>query len=125
MIHVHALQHGSFIPQAELQELWGRIVHIEAIKTPRGAAKYAMKEAARVVGYTMKETARHLATHLDRNGGRAVHMSRGFLHGKRVREVESILWAGQQELTWIVEARHDTILGPGCRSIRQLASPPI
>lgn len=87
MIHVHALQHGDYIPQKELQRLWGRIVHIKAIKGAQGAAGYAMKEASRVAGYAMKGTHEALLGHLDLNGGRGCHMSRRYLRGERTRDV--------------------------------------
>lgn len=108
MKHVHALQHGSFVPQKLLQEAWGAIVHIEAIRGARGVANYALKEASRVAGYAVKGTTAQLAEHLALNGGRGCHYSRGYLHGKRLREVEGWLWPGQPELTWIVVDCHES-----------------
>lgn len=102
MRHIHALQHGDYIPQRELQDAWGRIVHIEAIRGAAGAATYAMKEASRVAGYGLKGTREHLAEHLSLNGGRAYHMSRRYLRGARTREVERIVDGVDQRLTWIV-----------------------
>lgn len=102
MRHVHLLQHGDFIPQGVLQEAWGHIVHIEAIKGGRGAAAYAMKEAARVSAYAMKESRADFLAHLDRNGGRACHLSRGYLRGLRTREVEALLWPPDPGLTWFL-----------------------
>lgn len=101
MIHIHALQHGQFIPQAKLQDWWGAIVHIERIRQPKGATRYALKEANRVAGYTLKGSHQAMLAHLDLNGGRVCHYSRGYLHGKRVREVEKLLWPGQPDLTWV------------------------
>lgn len=103
MVHIHALQHGDYIPQRKLQDLWGAIVHIEKVKGSRGAANYAMKEATRVAGYAMKGTHADLLAHLDRNGGRGCHMSRAYLRGRRTREVERLLWPAEEGLTWIVE----------------------
>jgi hypothetical protein len=106
MTHVHGIQHGKQkIPQAALQERWGAIVDIRQIKTP-GAATYAMKEARRVAGYTVKEaTGDHgsLLEHLALNGGRAAHWSRGFLHGMTKREALSDLrsqLSDGEALTW-------------------------
>lgn len=125
MRHVHALQHGQFIPQRKLQDLWGHIVHIERITSPRGAALYSMKEARRVAGYATKNTRQHLLTHLDNNGGRVAHMSRGYLHGLRTREVEKLLWPNQHELTWVLELVPGAIGGPGCRQLAKLANLPL
>lgn len=108
MRHVHALQHGDFIPQRELQRMWGARVDIRAIKSEGGAAKYAMKEARRVAGYAMKGTHRQLLAHLALNGGRGCHMSRGYLHGRRTRDVEKLLWPSEQKLTWVLVDCHET-----------------
>lgn len=109
MVHIHALQHGSYVPQAALQDLWGRIVHVRAIRGARSAAGYAMKEAGRVAGYAMKGTHAQLLDHLDLNGGRGCHLSRGYLRGKRTREVEQLLTQGQETLTWVLVPAVDTI----------------
>lgn len=102
MVHVHALQHGSYVPQRALEALWGRRVDIRAIKGSQRVVNYAMKEAQRVAGYSLKGTHQDLLTHLERNGGRACHYSRGYLRGERLRDVEAKLWPGQEGLTWIV-----------------------
>lgn len=102
MIHVHALQHGEFIPQAELQAMWGAIVDIRRVRGRVGAANYAMKEAAMVAGYAMKNGVAALDEHLDLNGGRGMHMSRGYLRGLRTREVEKLLWPTDPALDWIL-----------------------
>lgn len=102
MVHVHALQHGDYIPQRALQAMWGRRVDIRKVAGAQGAANYAMKEARRVAGYAMKGTHSDLLAHLDRNGGRGCHLSRGYLHGKRTREVEKLLWPTQETLTWVL-----------------------
>lgn len=90
-VHIHGIQHGaSKVPQAELQDTWGSIVDIRAIRQDKAkAVRYLTKEALRVTGYVVKNgTARHsdLEGHLDLNGGRAAHWSRGFLHGLTKRE---------------------------------------
>jgi hypothetical protein len=92
MIHVHALQHGSFIPQRYLQDRWGSIVHISRISDVDSAVKYTTKHAAnRVVRYTLKQAAAELDAHLDLNGGRGIHLSRRYLHGRRSDEVWRLL----------------------------------
>ncbi|HEY9290576.1 MAG TPA: hypothetical protein VIP98_04775 [Microlunatus sp.] len=83
MLHVHALQHGSYVPQSHLQEVWRARVDIRKVETG-GVAQYVTKDALKVAGYVVKgATAEHdgLADHLALNGGRAMHSSRGFLHG--------------------------------------------
>lgn len=84
--HAHLYQHGDFVPQARLQELCARegmgIPYIEAWRGRVGsAATYAMKAAT----YAMKGAADQdgLDEHLDLNGGRILHVSRGFWrHGR-------------------------------------------
>lgn len=102
MIHVHALQHGDFVPQRELAKLWGRRVDVRRIGRPDGASLYSLKEARRVAGYTTKGTAASLAEHLALNGGRAYHLSRRYLRGLRTRDVEAIMDGVDKRLTWIV-----------------------
>lgn len=105
MIHIHGIQWGpAKLPQARLQERWGAIVDVRAVRTP-AAGVYAVKEALTVAGYTVKggTDGATLAAHLDLNGGRAAHWSRGFLHGLTKREalaeVHKSLSEGE-ELTW-------------------------
>jgi hypothetical protein len=109
MRHIHALQHGDYIPQRELQERWQAIVHIERVKGARGAAGYAMKEAARVTHYAVKGTKSNLREHLDLNGGRGYHMSRRYLRGCRTREVEQLLSPSDPNLHWITVPATTTI----------------
>lgn len=121
MRHVHLLQHGNFVPQATLQDRWGAITHITAIRGARRATGYAMKEATRVAAYALKESRADFLAHLDRNGGRPCHHSRGYLHGKRTRDVEAILRGANGDLHWFlvdcteseaeVRARAAVILG--------------
>jgi hypothetical protein len=106
--HAHGLQHGSYVPQALLQERWGdRIVDVRALSRP-GAGVYAVKEALRVSGYVSKGATAGdgtaLLEHLGRNGGRSVHWSRGFLHGNTKREALADLrreLSDGEALTWV------------------------
>lgn len=103
MIHVHALQHGRFVPQAHLQARWGRIVHVSAVRHGTGAERYALKGAAE--RYALKGAGAgpsRLAEHLALNGGRGVHFSRGFLHGKTTPEVEALLRSPEDRFTWVL-----------------------
>lgn len=83
--HLHAIQWGEYTPQERLEELWGgRRVWIEKMK--RDGAGY-MTKAAIVAGYSTKNATQVL----DLNGGRAVHMTRGYLHGLTSRQVRKEL----------------------------------
>lgn len=79
--HAHAVTWGEPMPNKRIQKMWGGR-HIDIRKIPGGKSGYVSK-CRMVSGYTTK----HLDKHLDINGGRAVHMTRGFLHGWKVREV--------------------------------------
>lgn len=93
--HAHALQHGSYIPQAVLQEVSGRIPYISAIKGVHGAAGYAMKEAMRVTGYTTKGTG-NLEAHLELNGGHVYRVTRGYFRGHTQREMRRVAWSSRR-----------------------------
>lgn len=84
MIHVHAIQHGDYVPQDVLQGLWGgRRVDIRAA-TPR-TGEYISKSAKRVAGYISKGGVEDLDHALSLNGGRLHHWSRQFF-GMPIRE---------------------------------------
>lgn len=84
MIHVHAIQIGDYIPQTQLQELWGgRRVDIRSAQPRHG--EYISKTAARVANYVGKSGSDDLDAALDLNGGRLHHWSRGFF-GMPIRE---------------------------------------
>lgn len=84
MIHVHAIQHGDYVPQRDLERLWGgRRVDIRTAAPRHG--EYISKTAARVAGYVGKTAVEHLDDALTLNGGRLHHWSRGFF-GMPVRE---------------------------------------
>lgn len=82
--HVHAHQHGDFLPQRELVELadsvgMGRNTDIRAWHSEGGTGHaYGMKQTA---GYGMKDARsrdRAAARYLEDNGGRLHHHTRGF-----------------------------------------------
>jgi hypothetical protein len=106
MIHVHLLQHGDYLPQRELQAMWGRRVDVRRISDVDGAARYTTKHAARrLASYTMKGATAQLAEHLDLNGGRGVHLSRGYLRGYRSDEVWRLLHPASA-LDWLQVPAH-------------------
>lgn len=84
MVHVHAIQWGDYIPQAQLQELWGgRRVDIRSAQPRHG--EYISKSAGKVASYVSKGGRDDLEAALDLNGGRLHHWSRGFW-GMPIRE---------------------------------------
>lgn len=89
--HLHGVAHGDFVPQRVLADLWGgRRVWIEEVKSD--AIAYTQK-CAKAVGYASKNAMEHLEV----NGGRAVHMSRGYLHGMTAKQVLKLL---STDRTW-------------------------
>jgi hypothetical protein len=97
MRHVNVLQKGDFFSQAELQELWGAIVHISALQSVQKATEYALKEARTVTGYALKEAGKGLEEHLSINGWRLVHLSRGYLGGMTQASVRAGMLAQTEE----------------------------
>lgn len=103
--HLHAVCHGDFVPRKQLSAWWGdRRVWIEKVKSD--AISYTQK-CAKAVGYNSKNA----IGHLDANGGRAVHMSRGFLHGLTSRQVLKLLAA---ERKWQRQSGYSTDIAYGC-----------
>lgn len=84
MIHCHLIQYGDYIPQADLQDLWGgRRVDIRAAQARHG--EYISKSASRVANYVGKGAESDLDEALTLNGGRLHHWSRGFF-GMGIRD---------------------------------------
>lgn len=87
MIHIHAIQHGSFIPQAKLQDRWGAIVDIRRVnKTDGKVANYIAKGGGRVANYMAKSGNTQFREWSNLNGGRPLHWSRGYFHGLGIQE---------------------------------------
>lgn len=108
MIHVHGLQHGDFLPQRYLQDRWGKRVDIRRISDVAGAARYTTKHAARrVSSYAMKGARNELISHLELNGGRGIHLSRGYLRGLRSADVWRLLHPASA-LEWVQVPNHLT-----------------
>lgn len=94
--HAHLMTWGEFVPHHRMMELWGgRICYVTPIEISK--VNYVAK-CLEVAGYTTKNGDRF--EHLRLNGGRAVHMSRGFLHGWTSRQVLKTLGTGG---VWKVE----------------------
>jgi hypothetical protein len=106
MRHVNFLQKGDYVAQAELQRLWGAIVHVSAVHDVEKASEYALKEARTVTGYALKEAGKGLEEHLAINGWRLVHLSRNYLGGMTQAEVrKQFLQQSDEELgQWVRRA---------------------
>jgi len=78
MKHVHAVQWGSFIPWRDLLGWWGARVQIEAADAAVG---YLGKNVIRYVGKGIDGDRDSIEAHMNLNGGRAAHWSRGFFNG--------------------------------------------
>lgn len=105
MVHVHALQWGSFVPQADLQDRWGHIVDIRAVKKSPGAVSNYMAKGAGAVGnYMAKEATTGFLEWRELNGGRPMRWSRGFFHGLGVQDAIKVArgrQAGHKNYTWV------------------------
>lgn len=124
LVHIHGLQHGSYVPQRLLQQRWGARVDVRAIRGARKAAGYALKEAQAVTGYATKGTD-DLAAHLELNGGRGVHLTRGYLRGRTTDEVLSLLAKERGEFTWVLVRQGVTLDEVGlCRRLHAAEIPP-
>lgn len=101
MVHIHALQWGSFIPQADLERLWGARVDIRQVKsTPGDVSAYMTKGASAVTRYMSKGSVSGYSEWRDLNGGRPLHWSSGFLGGLTYRQAAREARAGKREYTW-------------------------
>lgn len=92
MLHAHCIQHGDYIPQAELQATWGQIVDIRAVRSGK-VSGYVLKDAARVAGYALKGQDEGHGTRIAVNGGRPAHWTRAFF-GRRLEEVYAQMQTG-------------------------------
>lgn len=101
--HVHAWQHGSFVPQALLSDLadgvgMGGVVFINRVRSAVGASHYGLKG----LGYGLKSVEEgQAATYLAENGARLTHQSRGYFRGPSgtlpLRTVEDLALSATRE----------------------------
>lgn len=105
MRHAHGIQHGDYIPQALLQDVWGARVDIRAVA--RGSVSgYVLKDAARVSGYSVKGSA-DMGEHLLLNGNRVAHWSRGFFHGRTLDQAFAVACSGgKDDGPWVPARTH-------------------
>lgn len=78
MKHIHAVQWGDFIPWRDLLAWWGARVEIQA---SRDAFDYLGKNIIRYLGKGLDGDRDAIEGHMNLNGGRAAHWSRGFFNG--------------------------------------------
>lgn len=104
MVHIHAIQWGSFVPQGVLQERWGAIADIRAIKSQGTSVAAYMAKGAAVARYMAKGTAQvDYPTVLELNVRRHFRWSRGFFSGRTWEECARLHRRNsstQGELTW-------------------------
>lgn len=79
MKHVHAIQHGRYVPKDLLSASWP--YGYTQIEGAREAVNYLGKGVIRYVAKGIDEGDQELEEHMDINGGRAAHWSRGFFAG--------------------------------------------
>jgi len=93
--HVHALTYGEHMPKERLEQMWGgRFVDIQAASL---LASDYMAKLYRMAGYSTKL----IAETLEMNGGRCLHMTRGYLHGRTAREALQEMSKGEE---WHLES---------------------
>lgn len=79
MKHVHAVQWGpEKIPWEQLLDWWGHRVEVQAA---RAATDYLGKNVVRYLGKGLDGEGQDIEAHMNLNGGRAAHWSRGFYAG--------------------------------------------
>lgn len=79
MKHVHAVQWGDFIPKSVLDESWP--YGFNEIEAARAATDYLAKGVIRYVAKELDGDGDSIESHMNLNGGRAAHWSRGFFGG--------------------------------------------
>lgn len=80
MKHVHVVQSGSFIPKAVLSASWPYgSTQIAAART--AATEYLSKGVIKYLGKGVDGDGDQIEAHMNLNGGRAAHWSRGFFLG--------------------------------------------
>ncbi len=108
--HLGAVQKGSYVPQRELERMWGgRIPYIDAVKDGRGggATAYVTKGATHYVTKGGLGGPEGYYEHLRLNGGRGAHWSRGYF-GQPVTDVVHAMRVeqfGEPEGQWVKVVR--------------------
>lgn len=105
--HAHALSHGDYMRKELMRERWGgRFVDVRRVAAT--ATGYLAK-CQQLAGYQQKDADKHLEI----NGGRAIHMTRGYLHGRTAREALQEMSTGEEwylSLATVDEIRSTTMV---------------
>lgn len=80
MLHAHVVQHGDFIPKDVLTASWP--YGSTFIAGAREATDYLAKGVLRYVAKGLDGDGEAIEAHMNLNGGRAAHWSRGFFAGQ-------------------------------------------
>lgn len=79
MKHIHAVQWGDFVPIAQLEDSWPH--GSTGIEAARAATDYLAKGVLRYVAKGIDGDPESVEEHMNLNGGRAAHWTRGFFLG--------------------------------------------
>lgn len=79
MKHLHAVQWGDYVPKELLEESWPH--GSTRIEGARAATDYLGKGVLRYVAKGLDGDGESIESHMNLNGGRAAHWSRGFFAG--------------------------------------------
>ncbi len=79
MKHLHAVQWGDYIPKEVLSASWPH--GMTQIEGARSATEYLAKGVVRYVAKGIDGDGESIEDHMNLNGGRAAHWSRGFFAG--------------------------------------------
>lgn len=79
MKHVHAVQHGDYVPKEVLSDSWPH--GFTQIEGARAATNYLAKGVVRYVAKGLDGDGESIEAHMNLNGGRAAHWSRDFFAG--------------------------------------------
>jgi hypothetical protein len=119
--HVHAWQHGDFLPQRDLSRMarrrgMGEVVRISRVRSPLGlggSLSYGMKLAGLDYGMkTVSGLGEQAAIYLEANGKRLHHHSRGFWRhptGEQIKGVKNAVKAAREARRhgdagqWVIE----------------------
>ena len=79
MRHAHGVQWGDFIPKSRLDESWP--YGFNEIEGARAATNYLAKGVVRYVAKGLDGDGESIEEHMNLNGGRAAHWTRGYFGG--------------------------------------------
>lgn len=96
LLHVHAVQHGTDVPEIELAATWGARVELARLRDVDAGTNYLIKE--------MRAGSIRQEEYLALNGDRALHWTSGFFHGRTKSDAHAAMRSevsgGRSRLTW-------------------------